>query len=286
MIPQILMNSLITGSIYACIAFGFSLVYGTMGFFNMGYGAYVLIGAYLFYTLYRLLHVPLILAGLLAGAVSMALWLAVDRLCYYRFRQKRVPSWTSVVISMAIATFCTAVITILFSSGKKVVYPGIPISISLGSVRFTSIQLISVVVTLALMLGMNVFLKKTELGKRIRAISNDKTMAQVVGIDLEATYRWVIGIGAALSAVAGVLMSLDSDLRPTVASRSLLYAILVSIVGGSGNITGAWIAGILIGFTENVTVMFIGSGWREAISLALIIIFMLVKPSAFGGNED
>ena len=68
--------------------------------------------------------------------------------------------------------------------------------------------------------------------------------------------------------------------------QSLLYAILVSIVGGSGNITGAWIAGILIGFTENVTVMFIGSGWREAISLALIIIFMLVKPSAFGGNED
>lgn len=286
MILQVIVNSLITGSIYATIAFGFTLIYGTMNFFNMAYGANVMLGAYVFYVFYQLCGLPLLLSVLLACAGTAGLMLGVDRLCYYGFRQKRVPSWTSVAASMAIATLSVAVVTILFGSSKVQVYGGIPQSYELASgVHATSVQIISFIVALLLMAGVTLFLKKTKTGIRIRAISNDKWMAKVVGIDVERVYVVIIALGSILATVAGILLSMDTDLRPAISSSSLLKAIVASIVGGVGNIRGALVAGMLIGFIENFAILWVGSGWKDAIPLVLIVIFMLLRPSVFGIEE-
>ncbi len=286
MILQVIVNSLITGSIYATIAFGFTLMYGTMNFFNMGYGANVMLGAYAFYIFYQLCGIPLLLSALLACIVTAGLMLLVDRVCYHGFRQKRVPSWTSVAVSMAIATLATAIITMIFGSSKVQVYGGLPQSFELTpDVHATSVQIVSFVVALLLMAACTLFLRKTKTGTRIRAISNDKWMAKVVGIDVEKVYIIVIALGSVLATVAGILLSMDTDLRPTISSTALLKAIVASIVGGVGNIRGALFAGLLIGFIENFAILFIGSGWRDAIPLVLIVLFMLLKPSVFGIEE-
>lgn len=286
MLVQIIINSLITGSIYAAIAFGFTLIYGTMNFFNMAYGVNVMIGAYFFYVFYRMCGIPMAISIILACVITGGLMVGVDRVCYYGFRQKRVPSWTTVAVSMAVGTLFQAVITILFSSSKVTVYGKIPQTFSLPfHANITSIQLISLVTVVTLMIAVSAFLKKTKTGKRIRAITSDKTMAKVVGIDVERIYIAIICISSVLAATAGILYSLDSDLRPTMAATALLKAIVASIVGGIGNIRGALIAAFAIGLIENLAIFFIGSGWRDAIPLVLIVVFMLVKPSAFGIEE-
>lgn len=286
MLVQIIINSLITGSIYAAIAFGFTMIYGTMNFFNMAYGTNVMVGAYFFYVFYRMCSIPMLVSIVLACVVTAGLMVGIDRVCYFGFRQKRVPSWTTVAVSMAVGTLLQAVITILFSSSKVTVYGKIPQTFSLPfHANITSIQLISLITVVVLMLAVTAFLKKTKTGKRIRAITSDKTMAKVVGIDVERIYIAIICVSSVLAATAGILYSLDSDLRPTMAATALLKAIVASIVGGIGNVRGALIAAFAIGLIENLAIFFVGSGWRDAIPLVLIVIFMLVKPSAFGIEE-
>lgn len=286
MLLQILINSLITGSIYAAIAFGFTLVYGTMNFFNMAYGINVLVAGYVYYVLYSMCGLSIALSCVITCLVTTVLMLLVDRLCYYRFRQRRVPGWTAVAVSMAVATFFTAVISIIFGSAKLTVYKKIPRSIPIFSANITTIQLISLATTVVVMLAMTLFLKKTRTGKMIRAISDDKTMARVVGIDVEKVYIAIISAGSVLASVSGIMYAMDSDLRPTLAATALLKAIVASIIGGVGNIKGALIAAFAIGLVENVSVYFIGSGWRDAIPLVLVIIALIIKPSVFGMEES
>ena len=284
---QILVNSLISGSLYAAIAFGFTLIYGTMNFFNMAYGANVLIGAYTFYVLYTRCGIPLAISVVLACVITAALMLLVDRVCYYRFRHKRVPGWTAVVVSMAVATFFSAVIAIIFGSAKVTVYGKIPKSLAiLPNVRITTIQLVSLAATVLLMLAMSLFLKKTKTGKMIRASSDDNTMAQVVGIDVERAYAAIIVVGSVLATVAGIMSAMDTDLRPTIASTSLLKAIVATCIGGAGNVKGAMIAAFVLGLIENIAVLYIGSGWRDAIPLVVVILVLVARPSVFGIEES
>ena len=284
---QVLMNALITGSIYAAIAFGFTLIYGTMNFFNMAYGSNVLVGAYLYYVFYSLCGIPIPASIILACALSAALMLLVDRLCYYRFRHRRVPGWTAVSVSMAVAPFFSALVSIIFGSAKVTVYRAIPKSLVLFSgVRITTIQLTSLLTTVVLMGAMSLFLKKTKTGKKIRAISDDKTMAAVVGIDVEKVYGAIIAASSILAAAAGIMSAMDTDLRPTIASSSLLKAIVATSIGGAGNIRGALIAAFVLGLAENVAVLYVGSGWRDAIPLVLVILALVIKPSVFGLEES
>ena len=269
------------------IAFGFTLIYGTMNFFNMAYGANVLIGAYAFYIFYHLCKIPLILSILLACLITTLIMLVVDRVCYYGFRQRRVPSWTAVVVSMAVNTFFVSIITIIFGSSKVTVLSKIPKTFELfGTVRISSVQLACFLAAVLLMIAITLFLKKAKMGRRIRAISNDKNMARVVGVDVERVFVAIISVSSILASMAGIFYSMDTDLRPTLAATALLKAIVASIVGGVGNIKGALIAAFAIGFIENFAILYIGSGWRDAIPLVLIIVFMLFKPSAFGIKEN
>ena len=136
------------------------------------------------------------------------------------------------------------------------------------------------------MLAMSLFLKKTKTGKMIRAISDDKTMAQVVGIDVERAYAAIIVVGSVLATVAGIMSAMDTDLRPTIASTSLLKAIVATCIGGAGNVKGAMIAAFVLGLIENIAVLYIGSGWRDAIPLVVVILVLVARPSVFGIEES
>lgn len=285
MIAQIIINSIITGSIYSLIAFGFTLIYGAMNHFNMAYGVTVMVGAYIFYVFYTMLGIPIIISGVLTAVVTSALMVGIDRLCYYSFRQKRVPRWTAVVVSMSVATLLQAAFTMLFGSRTRTVYKGIPSVFTLGSVRITSIQAATFVFAVVLMVLASIYLKKTRTGKLIRAISNNKEMAMTVGINVELAYIAVIVVGSSLASFAGVFMALDSDVRPMIANTALLKAITASIVGGVGNIQGALLASFLFGFIENFSVLYIGGGWRDALPIVIIVIMMLIRPAAFGISE-
>jgi branched-subunit amino acid ABC-type transport system permease component len=208
--------------------------------------------------------------------------LAIDRICYYRMRQKRVPSWSIVVISMAVALISESAITIIFGARTMTVYEGFPDSFSILGAHITTIQIVVLCCAVLIMGATTLFLRKTKTGKIIRALANDKQMAMVIGIDVERMYRIIIIVGSILAAVAAVLIAMDTDIRPKMSGPILLKAITCSIVGGVGNFTGALIAGLVLGLLESLTTLWLGSGWRDGVSLLILVILMLVKPSYFG----
>lgn len=285
MIAQIVVNSVVSGSAYSLIAFGFTLIYGTMNFFNMAFGTTVLSGAYAFYIFYRLLKLPLAAGAVLACVLTVLLMLAVDRSCYYAFRQKRVPAWTNVAASMAVGILLQSIVTMLFGSKSLPVYPGIPQTYAVLGAYITFVQFTTVACAAAVVVAAALFLRGTRTGRLIRAIANNKFMSQVVGVDVERAYRAIIVVSTILATFAGIMMGLNTDIRPALASSALLKAIVCSCVGGVGNIPGAMLAGLLLGFLENAVVLLLGSGWRDAIPLLLIVVFMLLRPSAFGIEE-
>ena len=285
---QILVNALITGSIYAVIAFGFTLMYSTMNFFNMAYGAHVLIGAYAFYSFYRLLHLPIVISGILACFIVIPVLLLTDRAVYFPLRKKNVPGWSIVVVSMSINLIVESIVSMAYGNAQQFVLGGAVDlkKFSIGGAGITIIQLSIILIAVLVMLGFTVFLKKTKIGLIIRAIANDKQMSYVVGIDVEKAYTVIIAVSAILSTVAAVLMSLESDVRPRMGSPALLKAIMASIIGRVGNIKGALLAGYLFGIIENIAVFYLGTGWRDAICLPIVIILLLIFPSYFGIAEQ
>jgi branched-subunit amino acid ABC-type transport system permease component len=252
MVAQIVANSIIIGCVYAVIAFGFTLIYSTMNFFNMAYGAMVLIGAYTYYVLYHLLGWPIAIAAVMCCIITAALMLVVDRICYYRMRQKRVPSWSLVVISMAVALICESAVTILFGARNLTVYDGFPRSFSIFGAYITTIQIAELCATVMIMVLTTLL------------------------------YSIITVVGSILAAVAAVLVAMDTDIRPAMGGPVLLKAITCSILGGVGNFKGALIAGLVLGLLENLTSVFLGSGWKDAVTLLILVILMLTRPSYFG----
>jgi branched-subunit amino acid ABC-type transport system permease component len=282
MAAQIIANSIIIGCVYAVIAFGFTLMYSTMNFFNMAYGATVLVGAYTFYVFYHTLGWPILISATLSCAITSGFMLAIDRICYYKMRQRRVPSWSIVVISMAVALIIESAITIIFGARTLTVYEGFPDGFLVLGAHITTIQVAVLCSAVLIMVATTLFLRLTRTGKIIRALANDKQMATVIGIDVEQMYRIILIVGTTLATVAAVLLAMDTDIRPKMSGPVLLKAIICSVVGGVGNFTGALVAGLVLGLLESLTTLWLGSGWRDAVSLLILVILMLAKPSYFG----
>jgi branched-chain amino acid transport system permease protein len=244
-----------------------------------------MLGAYLFYVFRNLcgLGFPACIVAALGG--TAAFMVGIDRVAYFQLRRRRVPSWAIIITSIAVSVTVEAGITMIFGNTIRIVVPEIPRSVTVLGASITVVQIAILGVAVAAMVLMSVFLRRTRIGKVIRAIANDKTMATVIGIDVERVYILVTVLGSLLASIAGILISFETNLYPYMSHPAGLKAITASIVGGVGNIPGAMIAGYLLGLAENFGVWIIGSGWRDAISLVIIVAMLLIRPSFFGMEE-
>lgn len=286
MILQIVINSLVNGSVYAVVAFGFTLMYSTMNFFNMGYGINVMVGAYAFYVFYIVCSMPIVVCVLLAFAITAALMVAVDRICYHNLRSKRVPAWSFVAISMSVAVIFQSLASVVFGNKVIPLREGVPETYRFFDATITPIQIVTVSAAIIIVIVITAYMQMTKTGKIIRAVSNDRQMAMVVGVEVERIFIAVIIVSSILATSAGILMSLDTGVSPNISNSALLKAIVASIVGGVGNVKGSLFAGLLIAFLESIGTVFIGSGWRDAIPLIIIILLMVAKPSYFGAATN
>ncbi len=280
MIQQLVVDSIVSGAIYALLAFGFTITYGTLNFFNMAHGAAFTVGAYLFYVVDMLLHLSPAVAALLAMAGTAVLMVLVDLVAYERLRAHRAPSWAMVVSSIGVAIFIEAVISLIFGSDTLSVRsgeirPGLPI---FGAI-ITPNQIVILVVAAALFAILTAYLQMTSAGKALRAMANDAEMGVVIGINPRSTYMSTFALASGLAAIAGCLVALETDVYPTMGQGALLKAIVASIIGGIGNIPGAVFGGLVLGFVENFGVWQLNAGWQDGISLALLLIFMLIRQS-------
>lgn len=287
MLNQLLVNGLITGSIYVLIALGFTVIYRTIKFFHFAHGAVYAVGAYLAYSFIISLgfnpFISFFLAVVLAGVVGVI----ADRLVYLPLRKRKAPNLVFLIASFGVFIFIQNLLQLIYGAQILTIRTG-PVKEGhhfLGAV-ITDTQILILAVSIALCFSLWLFVKKTKLGKAMRAVADDPLAASVVGINPERIILVAFGIGSALAGAAGILISLETNIEPTMGMNAILKGIIASIIGGIGSIPGAMFGGLFLGIAENLGTWKISAGWKDCIAFVILIVFLLFRPGGIMGVKS
>ncbi|MFH0856854.1 MAG: branched-chain amino acid ABC transporter permease [bacterium] len=284
-LPQLIVNSLIAGAIYTLIALGFNLIYGATKFFNLAHGAMAAIGGYSFFYITKTFGLAIIPCAILSIIIAGFSGYLLDKLVYLQLRKKKASNLVLLVASLGAFTFIQAIIAILFSSQFQILSHVNQKTFKIAGGIITQTQIIILFFAFIITFALALLLKFTLFGKKIKAISDDEEVAKIVGINTNKVIGYIFFIGSAIMGIAGILIGFDIGIEPTMGMRLLLKGIIASIIGGVGNIYGGFIGAFLLGFVENFGIWKISGEWKDAIAFALLIIFLLFKPSGIMDKE-
>lgn len=287
MLGQQLVNALSLGSVYALFALGFTLVFGVLGVINLSHGAIFMLGSYAALLLVEQLALPLWAALLIAMLVSGLIGLAVDYLVLKPLRQRNAHHLTPMIATIGVAIMLTNLAQGLFGAENKRFPVGtIPDeSGTLFGLHITSVQVGIVLTSLVLMAVLLIVLKRTQLGRALRAIAESPKAAYLLGINVEGLFFLTSFSAAALGGAAGVLVGLSFNaISPFMGQPMLHKGIAVIILGGMGDIRGALIGGLFLGFAEVLTVAYVSSDFRDAVAFGLLFLILLFRPSGMFGK--
>jgi len=286
MLNQLLLNGIIAGSIYALIAIGFTVIYRTVKFFHFAHGVVYTAGAYFAYTLIISLHLNFTLSFFLSMVLAAVLGIAIDRIVYYPLRKQNASNLVFLLASFGVFIFLQNLIQLIYGAQILTIRTG-PIKEGhhfLGAV-ITDIQILILAISIILMILLWLFIQKTKLGKAMRAVSDDPIAANVVGINPEKIILTSFAIGSALAGAAGILISFETNIEPTMGFSALLKGIIASIIGGIGSVPGAVLGGFFLGLAENLGIWKISAGWKDCIAFLILIVFLLIRPWGFLGTK-
>lgn len=288
MIQQLVLNGLIAGAIYALVGLGFALVYRTVRFFHFAHGAVYAVGAYVAYATMQLVS---------SGAGGLGSWTAgiaaaalvgvgIDRLVYRPLRTRKAPALILLIASFGVFIFLQNLLQLVFGAQILTMRTG-PVKEGhhvLGAV-VTDTQTAIMAAAVVVLVGLWVVERWTRLGKETRAVADDSLAASVTGINPERVILWTFLIGSALAGLAGILISYETNIEPTMGFNALLKGIIASIIGGIGSIPGAALGGLLLGLAENLGIWKLPAMWKDTIAFGLLILFLLVRPQGILGKK-
>jgi branched-chain amino acid transport system permease protein len=286
-LPQLIMNSLIAGSLYALVAIGFNLIYGATKFFNLAHGALAVVGGYTVFFLTKILDWPIIISIILGVLMAGLLGYLSEVFVYRKLRNRKSSHMVLLVASLGLLTAIQAIIAILFTSQFQTLSRQNSVSkiFDIGGGIITDIQLYMFISVIVIMVCLGIILKTTLFGKSIKAVSDDEEVSRIVGINT----NWVIGvvffIGSAIAGYAGIMAGFDTGLEPTMGMSLLLKGVIASIIGGVGNLYGGVLGAFLLGFVENFGIWKISGEWKDAIAFGLLIIFLLFRARGIFGRK-
>lgn len=279
-LPQLVVNSLIAGSIYAILTLGFNLTYASAKFIDMGFGVMTAIGGYAVFYFSKTLGFPLYLgipAGIiLSGLVSFLAYAFI----YKPLRARKSSSAVLLIASLGVLTALQAVIAILFTSQFQTLsglLSGNRVFELFGG-AFTAVQLSIFCVGAVLLAALAFFLKKTFFGKAVVAISDDEEVSKIVGINTDRIMSRLFFLSGAIGGLAGILIGFDTGIEPIMGLPWLLAAVVAAIIGGIGNIYGGIAGAFLLAFAENFGIWKIAGEWKSAIAFAVLLVFLVWKP--------
>jgi branched-chain amino acid transport system permease protein len=286
-VPQLIANSVIAGSLYALVAMSFSLIYGTTKFFNLAHGVLAAIGGYTVYYLGRKVGLDLYIV-LPAGVLLAALvGFALEKFLYQPLRARKASSMVLLVASLGAFTALQAIVAIFFTSQFQTLSALIPNAgvVHIGDAVMTEVQVVILTLSVLVLLGLTLMLKRTTFGRAVSAVSDDEEVAKIVGINTNKIIGRVFIIGSAIAGAAGILVGFDTGLEPTMGLALLLKGVIAAIIGGVGSISGAFLGAFLLGFAENFGIWHISGEWKDAIAFGILIIFLLVRPQGILGKK-
>ncbi len=286
-ILQQVINGLSLGSIYALIALGYTMVYGIIQLINFAHGDVYMVGAFVGYFSMSLLGLGIFTSLLLAMVVCIVLGVLIERVAYKPLRN----STRIAVLITAIGVSLLLEYTMMFFFGAAVrSYPPLPdfmnATVPLGGIVIKTQQLLIVGISIVLMLALQFIVKRTRMGKAMRAVSQDADAARLMGIDVNNTISFTFALGSALAGAAGVLVGVYyNSINPLMGIMPGLKAFVAAVFGGIGLIPGALIGGYFIGGIETLVA---GSGYsmyKDAVVFAVLIAILIIKPTGLLGKN-
>ncbi len=283
---QYLINGISIGSVYAIIALGYTMVYGIAKMLNFAHGDVIMVGAYMSYCVTSYLGLPAVVGIAVAVAVCTLLGILIEGLAYKPLRG--VPSLAVLITAIGVSYFLQNAAQLIFGSAPKnfkSIVSMAPLSLFGGQITVTGEVLVTIAASIAIMVALTMFTTKTRMGKAMRAVSEDRAAAQLMGINVNQTISMTFAIGSALAAVAGVLLcSTVPTLMPTTGSMPGIRAFTAAVFGGIGSIPGAMLGGILLGLIETIAKAYLSTQFSDAIVFLVLIVILLVKPAGLLGK--
>ena len=281
-----LISGISLGSIYAIIALGYTMVYGIAKMLNFAHGDVIMVGAYVcFFTASRF-GLPPIVGILFAMVICTVLGITIERLAYKPLRN--APSLAVLITAIGMSYFLQNAAQLLWSSNPKVftsIVGNGAVKLFDGALSISHVTIVTIITCIVIMVLLTTLVQRTKMGKAMRACSEDKAAAQLMGINVDTTISFTFAIGSALAAIAGVLLcSAYPTLTPTTGSLPGIKAFTAAVFGGIGSIPGAFLGGILLGVIEIFAKAYISTQLSDAIVFAVLIIVLIVKPTGLLGH--
>ncbi|MBQ9459108.1 MAG: branched-chain amino acid ABC transporter permease [Oscillospiraceae bacterium] len=288
-----LISGVSLGSVYAIIALGYTMVYGIAKMLNFAHGDVIMIGGYISFCGFAYLGLNGWLSLLLAMAVCTVLGIVIEGLAYRPLRQ--AASLAVLITAIGVSYLLQNTALLIWGATPKVFSALIPLSDASGApnalrlfggrLSISYISLLTMAACLVIMAGLSLFTGKSRMGKAMRACSEDKDAARLMGINVNTTISVTFAIGSALAAVAGVLLcSFNPTLMPTTGSMPGIRAFTAAVFGGIGSIPGAFLGGLLIGVIEAMAKAYISTQLANSVVFAVLIVVLLVRPAGLLGK--
>jgi branched-chain amino acid transport system permease protein len=281
---QVLINALVLGCLYACIAIGFSLVWGVLNVINLIHGSFIVLGAYLAWGLYQSLHVSPWYALFIAAPLFFLIGYILQRVILNRVIT--APVLVTLTLTFGLDLILSNAMIYFF----KADYRKLTLSPPLGSVSLFGVvvpvdRLLATAFALALTGVLYLILRRLKVGRAIVAVRLDRDAAVLMGVNVKSIYAIAFGLGAALAGCAGVLMALIFPISPLTSSAYLGKAFVVCVLGGLGSVSGALAGGILLALIEGIGSATIGPAHATTLSFVLLIVFLILRPQGLLGRK-
>ena len=281
-----LISGISLGSVYAIIALGYTMVYGIAKMLNFAHGDVIMVGGYVSYITMSSLGIPGWLSVILAMIVCTVLGVIIEGLAYKPLRS--APSLAVLITAIGVSYFLQNSALLIWGADPKTYSPLVDGNIKIfdGQLTISYVSLLTVVACIVIMIALMLFTSKTRMGKAMRACSEDKGAAQLMGINVNFTISVTFAIGSALAAIAGVLLlSSYPSLMPTTGSMPGIKAFTAAVFGGIGSIPGAFLGGVLLGVIESFASAYISTQLANSIVFAVLIVVLLVRPTGLLGKR-
>lgn len=279
-----LINGLQSGSIYALVALGYSMVYGIIMLLNFAHGDIIMVGAYIVWLMMDRFALNPIIALLAAIVGCTALGVVIEKAAYKPLRSS--PRISLLITAIGISYFLENAAQLIFGANARVIPPFINAEpITVGAVSIPAEAAVTLAAAGIAMVLLNVLVKRTKMGKAMRAVSEDAGAAQLMGININNTISFTFAVGSALAGIGSVLYCCAyPKATPTMGSMLGLKAFVAAVLGGIGSIPGAMAGGFAIGIAEALVSSAGLSEWKDGVVFAILIIVLLVKPTGLMGR--
>ncbi|MBI5403391.1 MAG: branched-chain amino acid ABC transporter permease [Ignavibacteriae bacterium] len=283
---QIILNILISSSLYLLVALSFSLIYYTTKFFNIALAALIVFGSYFVYLFSVQLNFPFLFAVILSVLIVIILGILNELLVFYHLRKKSVSSLKYFIASLGLYVILQNCVSLYFGDDSKVINnTEVLVGNKIFSVYITNIQLLTLFISSVLFISINLVLQKTKIGKSIRAVESNVNLCKIYGINEERIILISVCLSSFLAAIVGILSAFDTNMSPTFGFNLLLYGLVVIIIGGIGSTKGLISGSLLISSVQHFSAYYIDSKWMDLVTYIILISFLILKPLGFSGKR-